>query len=421
MKERKNLIIALIAVIAVGAMICVGLTISARDNKEEKHFLSGYTADKISGISVTGAVEFFFVRTAEGWGCAQENAFPTDAGKVSVLAAEIASRRIDKVAAAEQWEEYGLDTPLLTLKIMSGNDESICVIGSYNEMTDVYYVGLDGAHGVYTVAGSFVENLLQGKNQYAQMPDMTVDGEVTALSVTREGKTFTLRRFNEDSPQIWRTGYDWVIESDCGALPVENQSVQAILSAVSGIRDIICYDYAPAAEVVSACGLDNGTIVNVETNSSRLTIELGGLADTGGRYIRIFGESMICVAPAETVEKLEFSPGDIAVINPLLGVERDSVESITVETESGEFTLHGDDNGVEAVLALSSDAYSVEAENYRLPAQISIKVQRSTEIFPSIELELVRFNELLWVARTWGIGGCFVTDMDVQNMLAAVE
>ena len=425
MKKHKNLIIALIAVIAVGALVCVGLTLMKDGSGgSERRFISGFGADEITGISVTGEAEFFFVKTAEGWGSADDSAFPADSGKISSLAAEIASRTVDKIADRGDSGEYGLNTPRLTLRIFSGKDETVCTVGDYNDITDVYYVKIQGLKGIYSVAAGFIDGLLEGENRYVLLPDMSISGEITSVSAARGGETLTLEAFTPDAPQTWRTDCSWVIANDYGALAVDGDAGQRIIAAASSIRPESCYDYAPTPETAEACGFGKKTTVTITTGEETLAVELGGQDDEGRRFIRLAGDGMICLVSGESARSLDFSLAEVAVMNPLVGVDEDTVESVTIHDDTGTYTLSMDEANrgkIEAVLALSSDAYSSESENYKFPAQIFITVRRSTGEFSTLELELVRFNDLLWVARTWGIGGCFVTDGDVQEMLAEIK
>jgi len=425
MKNRHIALWVLLAVAVVGGLTALALTVgehlSPPEEEPASFELVHAAPEEITAIaaeSASGSVAL--VRTLEAWTDPEVPAMPLDQSWAEETAAALAGLTGSRVAGDEaDPAAYGLRDPTATYVLTADGEEQRLAIGDTDPYTGLTYVALAHLTGVYTADLRALPAVPERAEALALYEPFALPGEITALTVERGGERTEAIPFDPAAPQTFREGCSWVLPNAYGALAAREEGMEAILQAAEELEFLACRRYAPTAEELSAWGFDDPVTVTLTAGAGETSLTIGGSDGAGHTYVRRSGDGSVYLAAETLTETLAFRREDLEVVNPLLGVDPASVVSVTVQGALGNYVFQNDETGraaIEAVLALSSGAADRAGETFKLAAQATITVQRDTEFFSTLTLELVPFNEELYLVRTWGTERNFVTAADVNAL-----
>ncbi|MCC8357946.1 MAG: DUF4340 domain-containing protein [Oscillospiraceae bacterium] len=358
--------------------------------------------DDVTALSWTygdETVNLTYDADAEEWVNADDETCPIDQTAVEALITAVSSTcASQEVTDVEDFEQYGLDEPTLTVEASTADNTVSYAVGSIS-LTGEYYVRVDGGTSVYTesglLAGAFqvqIDDLLQLEStpeDVASVLSLTVETDVTSYTV----------EYVEDASDIYYTnaytwflteldGVDYTAAADTvseeaeeteeveaseeteeaeaeaetisvttGVTALDADSAAALYELVSGVSFLSCETWN--AEDLSEYGLDDPqgvatlTYLDSEGETQTFTLEFGDYT-SGYVYVRLTGSNMVYLADGSTLDGLMYP--DWASMTPLTltPLDWDTVTTIAV-------TLDGTDT-YEIECTYTIEMVEVEAE-----------------------------------------------------------
>lgn len=166
MKKQKTqlLFLGIILIIVLSTFLMLKNNQSAQDDGEKitSYEVVSVSEEELSGFTVENAGEVYaFTKGENGWGAEQRTVNMLNQDTLEAMLAQIISLRADdRIEGVLDLSEFGLEEPevYVTLILTNGMEYRLA-FGDYNEMTGVYYLGLDDSDVVYTtplnIKGSF--------------------------------------------------------------------------------------------------------------------------------------------------------------------------------------------------------------------------------------------------------------------------
>lgn len=205
MKTKK--LVPLIALAAVVAILGISLAFLKAGGEEETETgvaLTDLDAGAVTAIAYTKTEDELSValsRPATGedaqWTLDGNPELPLDQGKVSAIATDLAGlKAVRELTDVTDTDGMGFDEPTMSFTLSGTDGASLgLTVGAKNDMTDAYYVKVDGKNSVYTVSTSDLASMCKTeKDLYAAqaMTDITTDDAVSmTLQTTGEELRFT--------------------------------------------------------------------------------------------------------------------------------------------------------------------------------------------------------------------------------------
>lgn len=189
MKKQKKQLIALCILLLICIVAWVGLTKwnkSQEQKKQEEEEASKVTVTDVATEDVNAFSYQYnnetlsFVKEDDTWYYEADKSISLDQDTMETLAATAAQLTAEqKIKDYEDLSEYGLDTPLNTITLTTGDGTTTLLIGNKNDMLSQYYVKTDQSDSIY-LAGSAVYTTYQ-----KGIADLTVT-ESTEESATEQ-------------------------------------------------------------------------------------------------------------------------------------------------------------------------------------------------------------------------------------------
>lgn len=165
-KQKMQLIfLGIVLIIVLAAFLILRSRQSAQDDEEEENTSYGVISveeEELVGFTVENAGEVYaFTKGENGWEADQRTANMLNQDTLEAMLAQITSLRADdRIEGVSDLSGFGLDKPEVSVTlILTNGTEYRLAFGDYNEMTGVYYMGLDGSDAVYAtplnIKGSF--------------------------------------------------------------------------------------------------------------------------------------------------------------------------------------------------------------------------------------------------------------------------
>ena len=362
MKRYKRIFILLGALVVVSGL---ALAVSRHETRREQIEVSGQVVLELPVESVDSLAWEYEDRSLsfhrdDTWHYDDDEAFPVDEDKIgSLLEPFQAFAAAFTIQAPEDLGQYGLDSPLCTIRIGAGEDSCTIALGNYSTMDAQRYVSI-GDGNVYLA----VEDPLDAFD--VELRDLILQDEVPDFGQVRE------LRFSGslDYKVTWQTeGGDSYREEDVcftdlngTPLPLDTDKVEGYLRTLRNLELTDYVTYTASDEVLEACGLDD----------PELTI-------------------LVTYTPEDGEE------GESSTFT--LSVSRDPEERAAAEAAAAEGTdaVEEDDTAEEELTAYarvgeSSILYQISASDYRSLMAASRDDLRHAEILPAHFADITRLN-----------------------------
>lgn len=261
MKNRKKaLIIAMIclAVAAVLYLLVVKMNQkeanSESDDSDDSLVISSVDSGQITAISYEkDGKSLSFIKEDGTWYDAEDKKFPVNQDSLTTmtntLGAVSATRKLEK---PEALSEYGLDSPVLTVRYTaSDGKEAEFIVGDTNDAAGGAYLKISGDDAVYLVSSDFADSFNSDIYQLADMesfPTITSDS-ITDISVNSNGHTLEIKNDSEGGQTVLENGKE---QENCAS-----SSASQFISAVTGITFKSHVEYN--CKDLSKYGLDQPT------------------------------------------------------------------------------------------------------------------------------------------------------------------
>lgn len=251
-KARK--ICALLGVLLV---ICVAAFVISRQEEEKENIRnSDAVILAIDGESVTalsweyGETSLAFHKDGK-WLYDEDEAFPVNEEKIGDLLEQFAEFAVSfEIEDVEDISQYGLDSPVCTIRIAAGEQEYEILLGTYSTMDEERYVSI-GDGKVYLVSHDPLENY------EVELRDMIKHDEIPGLSdataIQFAGTQNYEILYEEESPNTYCPDDVYFTEG----LPLDSTLVNAYLNTVDGVGLNEYVSYNVTEEKLAEYGLDN--------------------------------------------------------------------------------------------------------------------------------------------------------------------
>lgn len=261
MKNRKKaLIIAMICLAAAAVLYLLVVKMNQKeansesDDSDDSLVISSVDSGQITAISYEkDGKSLSFIKEDGTWYDAEDKKFPVNQDSLTTmtntLGAVSATRKLEK---PEALSEYGLDSPVLTVRYTaSDGKEAEFIVGDTNDAAGGAYLKISGDDVVYLVSSDFADSFNSDIYQLADMesfPTITSDS-ITDISVNSNGHTLEIKNDSEGGQTVLENGKE---QENCAS-----SSVSQFISAVTGITFKSHVEYN--CKDLSKYGLDQPT------------------------------------------------------------------------------------------------------------------------------------------------------------------
>lgn len=289
MKNRKKaLIIAIICLAAAAVLYLLVVKLSQRsedaDSSDDSLVISSVDSGQITAISYEKDGKSLSFRKEDGtWYNAEDKSFPVDQDSLTTmtnaLGAVSATRKLD---SPEDLSEYGLDSPVLTVRYMaSDGKEAEFIVGDTNDAAGGSYLKISGDDAVYLVASDFADTFNSDIYQLADMesfPTITSDS-ITDINVKSGSHTLEIKNDSDGGRIVLENGEE---KENCAS-----SSVTQFINTVTGItfkshveyncKDLSKYGLDKPAADISVDYTTTETVDSEDSDSSKIE---NGAAET---------------------------------------------------------------------------------------------------------------------------------------------
>ena len=261
MKNRKKaLIIAIICLAAAAVLYLLVVKMNQKeansesDDSDDSLVISSVDSGQITAISYEKDGKSLSFRKEDGtWYNAEDKSFPVDQDSLTTmtnaLGAVSATRKLD---SPEDLSEYGLDSPVLTVRYMaSDGKEAEFTVGDTNDAAGGSYLKISGDDAVYLVASDFADTFNSDIYQLADMesfPTITSDS-ITDINVKSGSHTLEIKNDSDGGRIVLENGEE---KENCAS-----SSVTQFINTVTGITFKSHVEYN--CQDLSKYGLDKPT------------------------------------------------------------------------------------------------------------------------------------------------------------------
>lgn len=396
MKNRKKaLIIAMICLAAAAVLYLLVVKMNQKeansesDDSDDSLVISSVDSGQITAISYEkDGKSLSFIKEDGTWYDAEDKKFPVNQDSLTTMTNTLgAVSAIRKLEKPEALSEYGLDSPVLTVRYTaSDGKEAEFIVGDTNDAAGGAYLKISGDDAVYLVSSDFADSFNSDIYQLADMesfPTITSDS-ITDISVNSNGHTLEIKNDSEGGQTVLENGKE---QENCAS-----SSVSQFISAVTGITfkshvEYNCKDLSkygldqPTAEVtvdytttetVSSGDSDDSESANstddtkaasaesaaentsetadtgeTETETEAETVEvakqvvlhIGSQNDDGDYYAAMDGSKEVHVISADTIKELIEKKASDFIDNEILSGTLSNAKSIDVTIGSDSWHL----------------------------------------------------------------------------------
>lgn len=258
--RKKALIIAMICLAAAAVLYLLVVKMNQKeansesDDSDDSLVISSVDSGQITAISYEkDGKSLSFIKEDGTWYDAEDKKFPVNQDSLTTmtntLGAVSATRKLEK---PEALSEYGLDSPVLTVRYTaSDGKEAEFIVGDTNDAAGGAYLKISGDDAVYLVSSDFADSFNSDIYQLADMesfPTITSDS-ITDISVNSNGHTLEIKNDSEGGQTVLENGKE---QENCAS-----SSVSQFISAVTGITFKSHVEYN--CKDLSKYGLDQPT------------------------------------------------------------------------------------------------------------------------------------------------------------------
>ena len=247
------------------------------------------------------------------WQLAQDPAYHLDESACNTMRTALMALNAKRSLTPQAGEDYGLDSPQLTVTVTAAGQSTTLTFGAENPVTGDLYVQKAGDDAIYTVSGNKAACLQLDKAGLfgSFCPTGLTASAITQVAYTlADGTAVTLNAVSEptesaDSASSAAYETVWQLASDPAASLAQDK-VQSLLSA------LCTYATAQATDAdLSACGFDAPVFTAAVTSEDGSTVQLAYACGTDGWYLQVEGEPSVYTVDTSTVQALLLTENDL--------------------------------------------------------------------------------------------------------------
>lgn len=480
--KRYKRVLVLVAVLAV---FCIAtLVLSRYEEKQEQIRTSDalivqIPSEDVSSLSweYSGGGTLAFDKTEEGWKYQDDENFPVSEKKIMSILEHFENYGVTFVIEdVDDYGQYGLDDPECTLHLTTAEGSLDLKMGDFSTMDQQRYIDI-GDGNVYLVGEDpldYVDASLSSMIDHDDTP-----GFEQVVDITFAGdENYTIVR-TEDSPNTYCSDDDiYFTEQNGKTVPLDTANVQKYLNTVTALdlNDYVTYN--ATEEELASFGLDtpqlsvtvrytytddDGETVDdtcvfhigenrEERAASDAAIAEDGTGTSVTTYVRI-GDSQIVytldsvdygILTAVSYDDLRHKAlfwGDFEIVDQIditlegkqhvlvSELDEDGQKLWYIQEETPEETP--DEDSEETKQALDLDEMEAELLNLYADSftdeapgeveEIGLTLHLSDENFPTVTIDLYRYDGSSCLARVDGEPVCMLPRSDVMALVEAVQ
>ena len=322
MKTKQRVLLALLAAaVLLGALLWAVIRSNAKAERaasaaaEGSIPLSSFAAEDLEQIEYTYNGETYTLQYSGGsWLLAQDPAYHLDESACNTMRTALMALNAKRSLTPQAGEDYGLDSPQLTVTVTAAGQSTTLTFGAENPVTEDLYVQKAGDDAIYTVSGNKAACFQLDKAGLfgSFCPTGLTASAITQVACTlADGTSVTLNAVSEpvesgtDSASSSAYETVWRLASDPTASLAQDK-VQSLLSA------LCTYATAQTTDAdLSACGFDAPVFTAAVTSEDGSAVQLAYACGTDGWYLQVEGDTSAYTVDTSTVQALLLTESDL--------------------------------------------------------------------------------------------------------------
>lgn len=320
MKTKQRILLALLAAavllgVALWAVTCSNAKAeqAASAAAEGSIPLSTFAAEDLEQIEYTYNGQTYTLQYSGSWQLAQDPAYHLDESACNTMRTALMALAAKRSLTPQAGEDYGLDTPQLTVTVTAAGQSTTLTFGAENPVTGDLYVQKAGDDAIYTVSGNKAACFQLDKAGLfgSFCPTGLTASAITQVAYTlADGTSVTLNAVSEPTESADGTSssaYEtvWRLATDPTASLAQDK-VQSLLSA------LCTYVTAQTTDAdLSACGFDAPVFTAAVTGEDGSTVRLAYACGTDGWYLQVEGDASVYTVDTSTVQALLLTENDL--------------------------------------------------------------------------------------------------------------
>ncbi len=462
MKRGKKLLLLCLTLIVVAGAALAAVKFIPDETVEETETIAVYTvaAEDIDALAWDYEGESLsFDYGGSVWSYTDDADFPLQQSYLSAMTSAVSEITATKVIeAVDDLAEYGLDEPVCSITVTSGDAATTIDIGDETSLDGLRYVSV-GDGNVYLVSSDLLTNFSYGLYDLVSMESLPDMSDLVSLRVERPSGTLVID-YLEDSGLAYTDRYSYFAEDGEDYVTLGSEPAYNFIYQITGLSWSSCVNYAADDEALAACGLDSpsvtvtvdyietteveinetdedgNAITETRTEEKSLTLELGDYADDGC-YARIAGSDMVYLIDASICDSLlytsisELEPAEILLLDwdGMTGFDISldgETYSVSMEYSEDEndylYTLDGEsldfDDVLDQIEALTNEG---DASDASLSLGELISLTFRAEGWDDVELVIYSYDSSTCVAVINGEVLRFTSRTDAEEICDAVS
>lgn len=368
----------------------------------------------------------------ESWLYDTDEAFPVDDEKIEEMLSQFEEFGVAFIIEnVEDYAQYGLDSPECTISIATAEQSYEIKLGDFSQMDEQRYVDI-GDGNVYLVSTDPMDSF------DVELSDLILDDEIPSFDnvshITFAGAENYTVTYEENSGKSYSA--DDVYFNQQGK-PLDSSLLESYLSSLSNVDLSEYVTYNATADELEEYGM-NDPELTVTVDYSYTNVEDEETGDTSDitAYLRV-GESQIIykLSGDDFTTLMDDSYDSLRHQQVFWGDFEDVTQiDITLEGESHTITsaLEDDErvysyNGSEIDLSdfttalenLTADSFTSAAATGQ--EEISLTLHLDNEDFPTVTIQITRYDGSLCLASVDGESVSLVSRSDAMDLVEAVQ
>lgn len=388
--------------------------------------------EDVTSLSWTIGDESLAFHKDESWLYDTDEAFPVDDEKIEEMLSQFEEFGVAFIIEnVEDYAQYGLDSPECTISIATAEQSYEIKLGDFSQMDEQRYVDI-GDGNVYLVSTDPMDSF------DVELSDLILDDEIPSFDnvshITFAGAENYTVTYEENSGKSYSA--DDVYFNQQGK-PLDSSLLESYLSSLSNVDLSEYVTYNATADELEEYGM-NDPELTVTVDYSYTNVEDEETGDTSDitAYLRV-GESQIIykLSGDDFTTLMDDSYDSLRHQQVFWGDFEDVTQiDITLEGESHTITsaLEDDErvysyNGSEIDLSdfttalenLTADSFTSAAATGQ--EEISLTLHLDNEDFPTVTIQITRYDGSLCLASVDGESVSLVNRSDAMDLVEAVQ
>ncbi len=462
MKKPKRLILLLVVL----AVVCIATVAVSQYQEKQEQIKSSDTvilelpADSVRSVSwELSAGSLGFHKSEDTWLYDEDEAFPVDQEKLLAILENFESFGVHFIIEdVTDYGQYGLDDPVGSIHLETEESSYDIHLGDFSKMDEQRYIEI-GDGNVYLVSNDpvdFLETALSGLIQHDDTPSLDTD---TVMNIQFSGaEDYTIVR-NDTGSDSYSSQDLFFVEINGKNVPLSTSLVRKYLSTVSALGLTNYATYNVREEELEGYGLaepelsvsidyintdDNGDsfidtcVLHIGSDPEELAAaqeaaESGETAGSVTRYVRIGDSKLVYELDGTDYAILSAVSYNDLRHTEVFWADTDTITQIDIllEGESHSLTLDSEgtwyfgeeeldiDEVLTALTALTADSFTDEEPADK--EEISLTVYLDNESFPTVTVQLYRYDGSLCLAVVDGETVSLVARSAVMTLVEAIQ